>query len=147
MDKVPDLRGRSHGGDGVNSQVRRQALKNSADFLLSGSRDTENEEIESTLEHEKSCSTHGPSGKGLFNYMTLRSFTYWFACSVAAFIAVGVTEEGMAAMLDFNLPEAGTSGVLPVPEPSRAFLLFAGIMAMAFTYRRAWLSWRPSSQS
>ncbi len=78
--------------------------------------------------------------------MPIRSFIYWFACSIAAFIAVGATESGMAAMLDLSLPQAGASTVLPVPEPSRAFLLFAGIMAMAFTYRSAWLSWKRGAQ-
>ncbi len=78
--------------------------------------------------------------------MPFHSFRYWFACSIISFVAVGATEPGMAAMLDLNLPGANASGVLQVPEPSRAFLLFAGIMAMAFTYRRAWLSWRRSAQ-
>lgn len=77
--------------------------------------------------------------------MPFRSFIYWLACSIAAFIAMGATESGMAAMLDFGLPEGATSSVLPAPEPNRAFLLFAGIMAMAFTYRRAWLSWKRGS--
>lgn len=35
-----------------------------------------------------------------------------------------------------------TFSPLPVPEPGRAVLLFAGIMAMAFTYRRVWLNWK-----
>jgi len=83
----------------------------------------------------------------LHNYMSIRSFRYWFACSIIAVIAVGATEPGMAAMLDLKLHEAGASSVLPVPEPSRAFLLFAGIMAMAFTYRHAWLSWKRGAQS
>ena len=30
--------------------------------------------------------------------------------------------------------------VLPVPEPSRTFLLVIGIMAVAFTYRQAWMN-------
>ncbi|WP_395744323.1 PEP-CTERM sorting domain-containing protein [Prosthecobacter sp.] len=77
--------------------------------------------------------------------MPFRSFIFWSACSVAAFIVVGVTESGMAAMQDFTLPEAAAASVMPVPEPSRAMLLFAGIMAMAFTYRRAWLNWRRSA--
>jgi hypothetical protein len=32
--------------------------------------------------------------------------------------------------------------ILAVPEPSRALLLFIGVMAMAFTYRQAWLNWK-----
>ncbi|OYW78111.1 MAG: hypothetical protein B7Z37_01165 [Verrucomicrobia bacterium 12-59-8] len=68
-------------------------------------------------------------------------------CSVAAVIAVGATEPGKVATLDLNLRGEAISSMLPVPEPSRAFLLFAGIMAMAFTYRSAWLSWKRSAQS
>jgi len=79
--------------------------------------------------------------------MTFRSFSYWFVCSIAAVIAVGAAEPEGAGTLDLHLPGAGMSSVLPVPEPSRAFLLFAGIMAMAFTYRSAWLSWKRSAQS
>ncbi|OYW31142.1 MAG: hypothetical protein B7Z47_01925 [Chthoniobacter sp. 12-60-6] len=61
-------------------------------------------------------------------------------------MAVNAAEPGVAAMLDFHLPEPGMSSVLPVPEPNRTFLLFAGIMAMAFTYRRAWLNWKRNAQ-
>ena len=77
--------------------------------------------------------------------MSLRSFSYWFVCTVSAAIAVGATEPHTSATLDLQLPETAIVTVLPVPEPSRALLLFAGIMAMAFTYRSAWLSWHRSS--
>ena len=79
--------------------------------------------------------------------MSFRSFSYWFICSIAAVIAVGAAEPDMASTLSFSLSEAGNASVLPVPEPSRALLLFAGIMAMAFTYRRAWLSWKRGAQA
>ena len=79
--------------------------------------------------------------------MSFRNFRYWFACSIIAVIAMCATEPSMAAMLELKLPEGGASSVLPVPEPSRAILLFAGIMAMAFTYRHAWLSWKRGAQS
>ncbi len=79
--------------------------------------------------------------------MSYHSFRYWLACSIIAVIAVSATESGMAAIMDINLPAGGASSVMPVPEPSRALLLFAGIMAMAFTYRRAWLSWKRGAQS
>ena len=78
--------------------------------------------------------------------MPLRSFSYWLACSVVAVIAVNAAEPGVAGGQVFQLPDAGDSSVLPVPEPNRTFLLFAGIMAMAFTYRRAWLNWKRNSQ-
>ncbi|MFN0077485.1 MAG: PEP-CTERM sorting domain-containing protein [Prosthecobacter sp.] len=76
--------------------------------------------------------------------MTLRSITYWLICSITAVIAVGAAEPGVAATLSFTLPDNASSMVHTVPEPSRALLLFAGIMAMAFTYRKAWLSWKQS---
>ena len=78
--------------------------------------------------------------------MSRRSFSYWFVCTISAVIAAGAAEPHTATPLDLHLPEAAISTVLPVPEPSRALLLFAGIMAMAFTYRSAWLSWHRSSE-
>ena len=74
--------------------------------------------------------------------MKPRPLIYWSAFSLAAILLVGATDYGMAAMLDIDLPDSAAASILPVPEPSRAFLLFAGIMAMAFTYRSAWLSWK-----
>lgn len=74
--------------------------------------------------------------------MFIRSFSYWFACSVAAAIAVGATEPGQTPPPDLILPGATLGSIAPMPEPSRALLLFVGIMAMAFTYRSAWLSWK-----
>jgi hypothetical protein len=56
-------------------------------------------------------------------------------------MAVGATEPGLVEADAFRF-SGDFSSVQPVPEPSRALLLFAGIMAMAFTYRRAWLSWK-----
>lgn len=79
--------------------------------------------------------------------MSFRSFSYWLACSIAAAIAVGATEPDKTGSLDLTLPASAVSSVLQVPEPSRALLLFAGIMAMAFTYRHAWLSWKRSVQT
>ena len=76
--------------------------------------------------------------------MSFRSFSYWLACSIAAAIAVGATEPEKVATLDFTLPKTALSSIHTVPEPGRASLLFAGIMAMAFTYRHAWQSWKRS---
>ena len=78
--------------------------------------------------------------------MPFRSFTYWLACCIAAAMAVGATEPDKAETLDLTLPVSAISSVIAVPEPSRALMLFAGIMAMAFTYRHAWLSWKRSAQ-
>ncbi len=77
--------------------------------------------------------------------MAFRSISYWFVCSALAVIAVGAAEPVVDSAA-FNLPGDAQALVQPVPEPSRALLLFAGIMAMAFTYRRAWLNWKRSAQ-
>jgi hypothetical protein len=60
---------------------------------------------------------------------------------------VGATEPDQARTLDLTVPGTAISSVIAVPEPSRALMMFAGIMAMAFTYRHAWLSWKRSAQS
>lgn len=77
--------------------------------------------------------------------MTLRSFVYWLACGITAVIAVGAAEPDLASSLMLSPPMNAASSILPVPEPSRALLLFIGIMAVAFTYRRAWLNWKQGS--
>lgn len=79
--------------------------------------------------------------------MSFRSFSYWLASSIAAAVAVGATEPDQAGTLDLIVPGTAIGSVITVPEPSRALMMFAGIMAMAFTYRRAWLSWKRSAQS
>lgn len=76
--------------------------------------------------------------------MSFRSAIYWLASSIAAAIAVGAAEpDSMThAAISFTLETGAAGDIIAVPEPSRAILLFAGIMAMAFTYRRAWLNWK-----
>ena len=76
--------------------------------------------------------------------MSFRPVFYWLTCSAFAVMAVGATEPGLVEPEVFRFSGISTS-VQPVPEPSRALLLFAGIMAMAFTYRKAWLSWKRGS--
>ncbi len=74
--------------------------------------------------------------------MSARPTIYWLICSVFAAIAVHAAEPSSGEVAPFLLPAGDASLVLPVPEPGRALLLFAGIMAMAFTYRRVWLNWK-----
>jgi hypothetical protein len=146
MDEMPGLRGRSHGGGGMNSQARRHGLEDSVESLRNTGRSAENEQSVAPLLRKMSCPPPALSGKRLFNSVILRSFSYWFVSSVVGILLVGAAETGMASSLSFTLPADAASSVMPVPEPSRAVLLFAGIMAMAFTYRRAWLSWKRGSQ-
>ncbi len=77
--------------------------------------------------------------------MTLRSVLYWLACTITAALAVGATEPSETLMLPFTPTSSTAAAVFPTPDPSRALLLFLGIMAMAFTYRRAWLNWKRDS--
>ncbi|MDH4452877.1 MAG: PEP-CTERM sorting domain-containing protein [Verrucomicrobiota bacterium] len=76
--------------------------------------------------------------------MSFRPLFYWLLCSAFAVMAVGATKPGLVEPDVFRF-SAHAASVQPVPEPSRALLLFAGIMAMAFTYRKAWLSWKRGS--
>ncbi len=63
MDKMPELKGRSHGGDAGKAQARRQALKKQEQFLRSNQHKAENEPFGTILEQEKSCSAWGGSVK------------------------------------------------------------------------------------
>jgi hypothetical protein len=74
--------------------------------------------------------------------MTFRSFSYWFASSLVAVLAASAGETSASAETPFVLPADAEMSILAVPEPSRALLLFIGVMAMAFTYRQAWLNWK-----
>lgn len=78
--------------------------------------------------------------------MSARPTIYWIACialaAVAAQEADAVVANEAAAVV---LPQGDASMLMPVPEPGRALLLFAGMMAMAFTYRRVWLNWKRGS--
>lgn len=72
----------------------------------------------------------------------MRSTFYWLVSAAIAVLAMhsaGHAGEGGAAM-DLLWGAEAPTDVLPVPEPSRAVLLGVGIMAIAFTYRRAWLN-------
>jgi hypothetical protein len=146
MDKMPELGGRSHGGGTGDAQARRQALRNPANHLINIRQIFEIESCASISTQKKSCSSRGGRGKYSFKSMPLRSFSYWLACSIAAAVAVGATEPDQAGTLDLTQTGSAISSVVAVPEPSRALLLFAGIMAMAFTYRHAWLSWKRNAQ-
>lgn len=69
----------------------------------------------------------------------MRSFFYWLTTTAIAVIAARASEhQDGASQVLINLP--GQLDALPVPEPSRAILLGVGIMAIAFTYREAWMN-------
>lgn len=94
-----------------------------------------------------SCPDPTRSSKDAFNTVTFRSLTYWFVCCTLAVIAVGAAEPSVVESATWELSNADLSTVHAVPEPGRALLLFVGIMAMAFTYRKAWLNWKRGEQN
>lgn len=75
--------------------------------------------------------------------MSLRSLLYWFICiTFAVYVAQAAEPLNPDTIAAWGSANALDSKLLPVPEPGRALLLFVGVMAMAFTYRRAWLNWK-----
>jgi hypothetical protein len=75
--------------------------------------------------------------------MSVRSLLYWFICiTFAVYVAQAAEPLNPNPAASWSGGSALESKLLPVPEPGRALLLFAGVMAMAFTYRRAWLNWK-----
>ncbi|TDU81563.1 putative secreted protein with PEP-CTERM sorting signal [Prosthecobacter fusiformis] len=69
----------------------------------------------------------------------MRKFFYWLTSLAIAVLAAGASEQGDDAAEILWTP-ASQLNALPVPEPSRAVLLGIGIMAIAFTYRKAWIN-------
>lgn len=69
----------------------------------------------------------------------MRALTYWLA---SVFIAV------MAAKAAERADDWGAFSadplqpLLSIPDGDRSVLLGVGVLAMAYTYRKAWLDWR-----
>ncbi len=69
----------------------------------------------------------------------MRALTYWLASIFVAVLASRAAERGD------NLVALGgetAAPLLAVPDSGRSALLGVGILAMAYTYRQAWLNWR-----
>jgi hypothetical protein len=80
--------------------------------------------------------------------MTGRSILYWLiSLSFAVLVASAAEPEPVVDSMTWVKLDATEASVLPVPEPGRAMMLFAGVMAMAFTYRRAWLNWKTAPKA
>jgi len=75
--------------------------------------------------------------------MSVRSLLYWFICfTFAVYVAQAAEPLNLDSAAAWSAGSALESKLLPVPEPGRAFLLFAGVISMAYTYRRARLNWK-----
>lgn len=74
--------------------------------------------------------------------MSTRSLSYWLICSVFAVLVTTVA--GPLVATDASVQTA----MLPLhPDAGRSLLLFIGVMAMAFTYRKAWLAWKQAPEA
>lgn len=71
----------------------------------------------------------------------MRTLFYWLTSTVIAVLAAGASEFNEADA-ELNWAAPSQADVLLVPEPSRALLLGIGIMAIAYTYRQAWMNWK-----
>ncbi len=80
--------------------------------------------------------------------MKIRSVIYWAVSLIVATCASGLT---VASAQDMEVPLVSTSisalSGAAVSEFARSILLFIGILAVAFTYHRAWANFRGSSSS
>ena len=72
----------------------------------------------------------------------MRTLIYWLTSTVVAVLAAGASELGVEEGSETLWTAPQAVEVMAVPEPSRAFLLGVGIMAIAFTYRQAWMNWK-----
>lgn len=80
--------------------------------------------------------------------MTGRSILYWLLCfAFAVLVAPAAEPDAVVEGMTWVKTGATESRILPVPEPGRVMMLFAGVMAMAFTYRRAWLNWKTTPKA
>lgn len=101
-----------------------------------------------TATAESACFPGADLGKIPFPAM-IRSAAYWTIAVATALLAMGAAaKDRMAeAEVDWMASPENLVHVMPVPEPARAAFLGIGIMAVAFTYRRAWLNMKRKAES
>ena len=75
--------------------------------------------------------------------MKIRSLIYWAFCFViAAYAAAGASASAPEIAPAVVPPALSVSSLLAIPDAARSVLLFVGIIAVAFTYHRAWVNFR-----
>ena len=75
--------------------------------------------------------------------MKIRSLIYWVVSFViAAYAANGISASASGVEPAVVSPALSVSSLLAVPDAARSALLFIGIIAVAFTYQRAWINFR-----
>ncbi len=69
----------------------------------------------------------------------MRTLLYWLVCIFVAVLASRAAERGDG----FETFSTGpVQLLLTVQDEGRSVLLGIGVLAMAYTYRKAWLGWR-----
>lgn len=76
--------------------------------------------------------------------MTIRSVAYWSLSIALAAVASHAAETGVA-VVDTPVTATVDLSALSLAEPARGALLAAGVIATAFTYRRAWMNLKRGS--
>ena len=75
--------------------------------------------------------------------MKIRSLIYWtVSLVIAAYAANGISASAPEVEATVVPPAISVSSLLAIPDAARSFLLFIGIIAVAFTYHRAWVNVR-----
>lgn len=95
---------------------------------------------------------HYTSAALLFSFFfRMRSLLYWLCASLVAVVAAHAADfrrsyveaSFVGPLLPGQEPLVAMAPYTPAPDPARSILLGVGVMAMAYTYRRAWLNLRP----
>lgn len=97
---------------------------------------------------------HYTSAASLLSFR-MRSLLYWLCASLVAVVAAHAADfrrslaepTFVGPMLPGQEPVVAMTPYTPAPDPARSILLGVGVMAMAYTYRRAWLNLRPQPAS
>jgi hypothetical protein len=78
--------------------------------------------------------------------MSRRFIFYSLVCLAFAMQLVRASDSVADAMIPVNV-NATASTFLPASAPGRSMMFYSGLVAMAFTYRRAWLNWKTTRKS
>lgn len=75
--------------------------------------------------------------------MKMRVLFYWvIAVWVATYAADHAVASSTTEIESVTTATASLANMVSVPEAARSTLLFIGILAVAYTYQRAWLNFR-----
>ena len=78
--------------------------------------------------------------------MSRRFILHSFVCLAFVVQMVRAADSSADDMTRIKV-NATSSTFLPSSEPGRAMMFFSGVLAMVFTYRRAWLNWKAAPKS